>query len=174
MRKPIVLGTPVGVLGLLMLFTAASVAPASSRVVAQPLAAMPATNHLDANTSSLDGGLGAWLGWYSADVGRATSPVHSGAGALRVNVTSPWGWGASLNNWPGFIATAGTKTITFWGKAASDSSGGDPESKMAQLQQLRHRQPHGRYEAHELHVAEGVGGCDCPGRHGQGLPRIDW
>ncbi len=71
-------------------------------------------NHLDAQTQSLESGVGHWSPWYSATPDRSTAQARSGAASLRIGVTAPYGWGVHLDNYPGFAATAGAKRIGFW------------------------------------------------------------
>lgn len=79
----------------------------------------PAGNDLDADTSGLEGSIGEWQGWYSADVTQSAEQAHSGTKSLRVDITDPWGWGVELANWPGFEAGHGVKTLSFWGRLGS-------------------------------------------------------
>lgn len=73
-------------------------------------------NDLNTATSTLEGSMGNWQDWYSATVSRTPAEAHTGTHSLKVDVTDPWGWGVQLDNWPGFDAQPGTKTISFWGK----------------------------------------------------------
>ncbi len=76
-------------------------------------------NHLNANTATLEGGVGNWSAWYSSSVSQTTEEAHSGTHSLKVNVTDGGGWGVELSNWPGFDATPGDKVLTWWAKAGS-------------------------------------------------------
>jgi parallel beta-helix repeat protein len=76
----------------------------------------PATNHLDADTAGLEGSIGHWDNWYSTAVAQSTEQAHGGTHGLRVNITDPWGWAVQQNNWPGFSADHGVKTIGFWAR----------------------------------------------------------
>jgi hypothetical protein len=78
---------------------------------------------LDANTSSLEGGVGDWTPWFSTTVSQSTAQAEAGTHSLLVGITAAYGWGVQLSNWPGFAATAGTRTISFWGLAGSGSIG---------------------------------------------------
>jgi hypothetical protein len=81
---------------------------------------VPATrNHLDAVTAGLEGGLGQWTNWYSASISRTTAQARSGNASMRVGVTAAYGWAVQLNNWPGFSASSGNKTIGLSGRAGS-------------------------------------------------------
>ena len=80
-------------------------------------------NDLDAGTSSLEGSIGHWVPWYSATVAQTSSQAQSGSDSLQVNLTAPYGWGIELNNAPGFAATPGTHTISFWGLGGPGSLG---------------------------------------------------
>jgi hypothetical protein len=81
----------------------------------------PEGNILDADTQSLEGGLGHWQAWYSVDVSRATDGAQRGHGSLRIAVTDPFGWGAQLDNWPGFPAAPGDHRAELWARAVSGS-----------------------------------------------------
>lgn len=81
-----------------------------------------AHNHLNADTASLEALVGNWTSWYSANVSRSNEAAHTGSNSLKVDVTSPWGWGAELSNWPGFEADTGMKTISFWGKLGTGTN----------------------------------------------------
>ncbi|MCA1704862.1 MAG: hypothetical protein LC808_16985, partial [Actinobacteria bacterium] len=81
------------------------------------------TDHLDADTQGLEATKGRWADWYSATSIRSTSQARTGIASLRVDVAAPYGWGVQLNNYPGFSATAGPKTIGFSGLAGSGSAG---------------------------------------------------
>lgn len=80
-----------------------------------------APNVLDTNTAGGEASTGHWQSWYSADVATATTGMHSGAGALQVNITDPWGWAVQLDNWPGFATDAGAKRVSYWAKQGSGS-----------------------------------------------------
>ncbi len=85
----------------------------------------PATadpNDLDANTAGLEGTVGQWQSWYSADAAQSSQAAHSGTKSLRVDVTDPWGWGVQLANWPGFETTSGLKKLSFWGKLGAGTN----------------------------------------------------
>jgi hypothetical protein len=74
-------------------------------------------NLLDADTSSLEGSVGHWASWFSANVAQAATVAQTGTHSLQVNITAPYGWGIQTNNWPGFTATPGPQTISFWAMA---------------------------------------------------------
>lgn len=78
-----------------------------------------APNVLDADTAGGEATAGKWQSWYSADVARATTGVHSGDGALQVNITDPWGWAVQLDNYPGFAVGATEKRVSYWAKQNS-------------------------------------------------------
>ena len=80
-----------------------------------------APNVLDANTAGGETNAGHWQSWYSADVATTTTGMHSGDGALQVNITDPWGWALQLDNYPGFETGAGAKRISYWAKQNSGS-----------------------------------------------------
>lgn len=81
----------------------------------------PQGNILDADTQSLEGGLGHWQAWYSVDVSQSTDSAQSGRASLRIDVTDPFGWGAQLDNWPGFAAGPGDHRVELWARAAAGS-----------------------------------------------------
>jgi hypothetical protein len=81
----------------------------------------PEGNILDADTQSLEGGLGHWQAWYSVKVSRATGAAQRGQASLRIEVTDPFGWGAQFDNWPGFAAGPGDHRVELWGRAVSGS-----------------------------------------------------
>jgi hypothetical protein len=80
-------------------------------------------NLLDGDTSTIEGSAGHWVPWFSTNVAQATSQAEAGSHSLQVNITAPYGWGIQLNNWPGFAATAGPQTLSFWGLAGAGSLG---------------------------------------------------
>jgi hypothetical protein len=82
----------------------------------------PQGNILDADTQSLEGGVGHWQAWYSVDVSRATDAAQRGSASLRIDVTDPFGWGAQLDNWPGFAAGPGEHRVELWARAVSGSA----------------------------------------------------
>lgn len=96
-------------LGVLIASTLAT----STLLSAGPAAAL-ATNHLDADTESLEAGTGRWAPWYSTTITRVVGPAKVGSASLRVDLTAPYGWGVTLNNYPGFAATPGPKKMSFW------------------------------------------------------------
>lgn len=81
----------------------------------------PQGNILDADTQSLEGGLGHWQAWYSVDVSRASDGAQRGRGSLRIDITDPFGWGAQFDNWPGFAAGPGDHRAELWARAVSGS-----------------------------------------------------
>lgn len=80
-------------------------------------------NLLDPATSGLEASIGHWVPWFSTAVVRVTAQAQSGTHSLRVNINAPNGWGLQLDNAPGYAATAGPKTIGFWGRLGSGSLG---------------------------------------------------
>lgn len=85
-------------------------------------ATLTVPNHLDPETANLEATLGKWAGWFSANVTKSADKAQAGTGSLKVDVTAPYGWGVQLNNYPGFAATKGDKTISFWGVNGSGSN----------------------------------------------------
>ncbi len=98
----------LGALALPVLVFLAMVLHVPARVVSGESA-----NLLDAETQGIEAGTGRWRGWYSATVARSTTQASTGTASLRVDITSPHGWGIELDNYPGFAATAGEKRIRF-------------------------------------------------------------
>jgi hypothetical protein len=90
--------------------TSTTVPPATTTTV--PAAA--GTNYLDANTATLEGALGRWAPWYAATPSRSTLNARTGTASLRADIIARYGWGIQLNNYPGFAATSGNKSIGFW------------------------------------------------------------
>ena len=82
----------------------------------------PISNLLDAETASLETGLGAWSAWFSVTVSRAATDAREGEAVLRVEVTEPYGWGVSLDNWPGFAASPGAHRASFWARGTPGRS----------------------------------------------------
>lgn len=100
--------------------TTSTVAPATTTTTVAP---SPEANALSADTAGLEASTGQWAPWYSTGIARSSVHAHTGSGSLQVDVNAPNGWGVTLNNWPGFVATAGNKTIGFWGRLGSGDLG---------------------------------------------------
>ncbi len=66
--------------------------------------------------------MGSWAPWFSAGLSRSTLQAQSGTASGRVDITAPYGWGLQLNNWPGFAATPGSKTIGFSGQLGAGTN----------------------------------------------------
>jgi hypothetical protein len=98
----------------------------AARAAGPPPAEAVPGNLLDADTSMIEGSEGEWQPWFSAAVS-TSDDAHSGDQSLEVEVTAPYGWGVEQHNWPGFEASPGEHTISFWGKA---DSGEDLEASM--------------------------------------------
>lgn len=89
-----------------------------------------ATNFLDAATATLDvagGSVGQWVPWYglasTAPLTQSTAAAHDGPDGLKITTLGPGNaWGVQLNNSPGFAASAGPATISFWASAGPSSS----------------------------------------------------
>ncbi|WP_426754651.1 hypothetical protein [Myxococcus sp. Y35] len=82
----------------------------------------PTSNLLDAETASLETGLGYWIAWYSATVSTAPAAAREGEAGMRVQVTGPHGWGVHLDNWPGFAASPGAHRASFWARGTPGRS----------------------------------------------------
>jgi len=74
---------------------------------------------LDADTATIEGSAGQWVGWFSATPSRSTDQAHGGAASLSVDIAAPFGWGIQLANYPGFATGAGPKNVGFWARAGS-------------------------------------------------------
>jgi hypothetical protein len=81
------------------------------------------TNLLDSDSASIEGSAGHWVPWFSSSVAQSTTQAEAGGHSLQVNITAPFGWGVTLNNWPGFAAAAGPQTISFWALGGAGSLG---------------------------------------------------
>ena len=81
---------------------------------AEPAPAMPL---LDAGSSTLEASMGHWAPWFSSVVSLGAA-ANTGNYGLLVLVTQPHGWGIHLDNWPGFAATPGPKTLAFSARAS--------------------------------------------------------
>jgi len=79
----------------------------------------PSTNLLDANSSSFETTVGVWVPWYSDTIAQSSTQAQAGTHSLQVNVTAPYGWGIETANWPGFAATPGPQTLSFWALAGT-------------------------------------------------------
>ncbi|MCP3064219.1 hypothetical protein LXT21_36145 [Myxococcus sp. K38C18041901] len=82
----------------------------------------PNSNLLDAETASLETGLGVWTAWYGVTASRASTDAREGEAVLRVEVTEPYGWGVHLDNWPGFAASPGAHRASFWARGRTGRS----------------------------------------------------
>jgi hypothetical protein len=82
----------------------------------------PAGNILDADTESIEGGLGHWYMWFSTDLARTTDRPRRGLASMRVTVNKPYGWGVQLDNWPGFPAAPGDHHVDLAVRAAAGSA----------------------------------------------------
>ncbi|MFY0564103.1 hypothetical protein ACN28E_09655 [Archangium lansingense] len=82
----------------------------------------PTSNLLDAETASLEAGVGHWTAWYGTKISRAPGAARQGEASLRIELTEPYGWGVALDNYPGFPATPGAHRATFWARAVRGSS----------------------------------------------------
>ena len=87
------------------------------------------TNYLDTATATLDvpGSIGQWQPWYglasASPLSQSTAAVHDGTNGLSISTTGPGAyWGVQLANYPGFAASPGPATISFWASAGPGSS----------------------------------------------------
>jgi hypothetical protein len=82
----------------------------------------PTGNVLDADTQSLEGGIGHWQAWYSTKIARSTGGAQQGLASLGIDVTAADGWGVQFDNWPGFTAAAGAHRIELWARTVAGSA----------------------------------------------------
>ncbi|MBJ6766003.1 hypothetical protein JGU66_35065 [Myxococcaceae bacterium JPH2] len=82
----------------------------------------PTANLLDAETASLETGLGTWGAWFAVTISRAPTAAREGEAGLRVEVTAPYGWGVITDNWPGFAASPGAHRASFWARGTAGRS----------------------------------------------------
>lgn len=104
----------------------ATVTPRPTPLPIQPTATplpVSGSNVLDSNTAGFEGSKGHWKNWYATSLATSTAFAHSGSHSLQVKVTAPYGWGILLNNWPGFAATPGIKTFSFWALKGTSTTG---------------------------------------------------
>lgn len=84
----------------------------------------PTVNLLDSATATLEGGLGKWTRWFSADPFSNGEQAHSGSAGLKATVTANNGWALQLSNPPGFIAAPGPHRINYWVRAGTPGTVG--------------------------------------------------
>lgn len=82
----------------------------------------PTSNLLDAETASLETGLGQWVPWFSVNVSSDPTAARDGEAGMRVEVTEPYGWGVQADNWPGFAAAPGAHRASFWARGTPKRS----------------------------------------------------
>jgi hypothetical protein len=82
----------------------------------------PDGNLLDVDTQSIEGSVGHWQAWYSTDVTRSTHGAQNGQASLRIEITERFGWGVSLDNWPGFPAAPGRHRAELWARSVAGSA----------------------------------------------------
>jgi hypothetical protein len=80
----------------------------------------PNSNLLDAETASLETGLGQWAAWFSVTVSREPTAAKDGEAGMRVEVSEQYGWGIHLDNWPGFAASPGAHRASFWARGTPE------------------------------------------------------
>ncbi|MCY1016087.1 hypothetical protein [Pyxidicoccus sp. MSG2] len=103
----------------------------------------PNSNLLDAETASLETGLGQWAAWYSVVVSREPTAARDGEAGMRVEVSELYGWGILLDNWPGFAASPGAHRASFWAR-------GTPERSLVAQMRVSWRDASGRELQSEL------------------------
>lgn len=81
----------------------------------------PEGNLLDFNTATLEAGLGHWVPWFSSELSRTAEAARTGTRGLGIAVTAPFGWGVTIDNWPGFEAGPGLHRVSFWARASTSS-----------------------------------------------------
>jgi parallel beta-helix repeat protein len=70
-------------------------------------------NLIDADTANLEASIGFWNAWYGATVARTAEQAHGGTYSLRVDIAETY-WGVEVANYPGYVASPGVKTLSFW------------------------------------------------------------
>jgi parallel beta-helix repeat protein len=73
----------------------------------------PSGNLIDTDTAGLEASIGFWNAWYGATVARTAEQAHGGAYSLRVDIAETY-WGVEVANYPGYVASPGVKTLSFW------------------------------------------------------------
>ena len=96
-----------------------TVTPTVTPMVTPTPTTPPSGNLIDVDTATLEGSIGHWESWFSDTVSQSSDSAHTGSNSLLINVTDPFGWGVQLNNYPGFTAAPGDKTLSFWAKLGS-------------------------------------------------------
>lgn len=87
-------------------------------------------NHLNPATADLETASeaekGAWTNWFSTTVTSSTEQAYTGAKSLKIVRTAAGNgtWGVTFNNWPGFQATTGAKTIRLRARQGSNIASG--------------------------------------------------
>lgn len=81
-------------------------------------------NHLNVDTATIEGGTGAWVNWFSTTVSQSADHAFEGTKSLKILVSTAGTWGVTFNNWPGFAATAGEKTIRLRARQGVNISSG--------------------------------------------------
>lgn len=80
------------------------------------------TNAIDSDTATLEGSIGQWDAWFSANVSQSTAEAHTGTHSLKVDITAPFGWGALLTDPKGPPITTTPKNISYWVKLGSGTN----------------------------------------------------
>jgi len=103
--------------------TTTASAPTSTTAATTTTTAPPHPNYIAGDTADFEGGPGAWVPWYAADASRSTLQAQSGAASGRISIRAPYGWGMQLNNWPGFVAQPGARSIGLWARRGGGTLG---------------------------------------------------
>lgn len=80
-------------------------------------------NYVTGSSAGFESGIGQWASWYNATPSASSQHAHSGSNSLRIDTADAF-WGVSLNNWPGYPATPGERTISFWAREGAGSGMG--------------------------------------------------
>jgi hypothetical protein len=99
-------------------------APPNNQDVDSPSANAGTTaNIIDPSSAGLEGSIGSWVPSTSTTVADSTLRHHSGTSSLEVTVTAPGGWSARISNSPGFPASPGPYTASFWAAGGQGAFG---------------------------------------------------
>lgn len=82
----------------------------------------PSGNLVDADTATLENGIGLWNPWYGVAVSRSAEQAHGGSRSLRMDLEGG-NWGVEVANYPGYVASSGPKAISVWTKAGVGAPG---------------------------------------------------
>jgi len=96
---------------------------ASDTLYLDDIVVAPMSAVTDTDTSTFEVSTGHWVPWFSSTIS-GSSVAHGGNFGLAIDITAPYGWGVTLDNWPGFATRPGPKTIAFAGLAHAGTNVG--------------------------------------------------